>query len=164
MKRRGRKPKKPVEQEPGLLMQLEGIEVDKMVIAGEQWVAPAEHERALQTIQLQATEIDQIKKDTSNNGKVSGDSTNFVKPHLRCPSCWGNLGGRAARRKWVRQVSGPLQKRCYVCCECGTEWVIEIVSHEEDGVLHRKTRVSEVRELTNADGKISKQRGPAQLG
>lgn len=69
-----------------------------------------------------------------------------IKKHLRCPSCWDGLGGSAGRRKWSRQISGPLQQRCYVCNQCGTEWVVEVRSEENDGVLFTQTRVAEVRE------------------
>jgi len=68
-----------------------------------------------------------------------------VKQHLRCPTCWGNYGGRAARRKWWRQVSGPLQKRCYVCDTCGTEWVINVRNDFVDGTKMTKTEIAEVR-------------------
>ncbi len=68
-----------------------------------------------------------------------------VKRHLRCPICYGNYGGVAARRKWQRQVSGPLQKRCYVCGDCGTEWVADVRSEVVDDIEIKTTRVVEVR-------------------
>ncbi len=68
-----------------------------------------------------------------------------VKRHLRCPTCYGNYGGVAVRRKWQRQVSGPLQKRCYVCGECGTEWVADVRSEIVDDIEIKTTRVVEVR-------------------
>ena len=87
MTRRGSKPKKPVEKkpvdkEPGLLVQLEGATIDEIIIAGEQWVPPAEHEAALDVIGKQAEEIDQLKKAKPSNGKPRED-TSGVKPHLR---------------------------------------------------------------------------------
>jgi len=67
------------------------------------------------------------------------------KRHLRCPSCWTGYGGRAERMKWSRQVSGILQKRCYVCDQCGTEWVVEVRCDTIDDIEHKTTKVVEVR-------------------
>ena len=159
MTRRGSKQKKQVDKEPGLLVQLEGATVDEIIIAGEQWVPPAEHQRALSTIDEQATELDQLKKEKPSNGRPRKDARE-VKKHLRCPTCWGNqdgpkksgLGGKAGKRKWVRQVSGPLQKRCYVCDECGTEWVVEVTAEVEDDIEYKRTRVTQVRKRNDGDG------------
>ena len=68
-----------------------------------------------------------------------------VKPHLRCPCCWNGYGGTAKRRKWQRQVSGPTCDRCYLCGECGTEWVIRTRTEVEDGIEYRTTEVIQVR-------------------
>lgn len=68
-----------------------------------------------------------------------------VKPHLRCPICWNGNKGRAKRRKWSRQVSGTLTKRCYVCNECGREWVVDVRSEIVDDVEIVTTGVSQVR-------------------
>lgn len=68
-----------------------------------------------------------------------------VAKHLRCPSCYSGLGGVAARRKWWRQISGPLHQRCYACGECGTEWVVEVRSEVVDDIEHKTTKVTEVR-------------------
>jgi hypothetical protein len=70
-----------------------------------------------------------------------------LKPHLRCPTCYTGYGGKAARRKWKRQVSGTLQKRCYVCDQCGMEWIAEVrIEEDDDGITHVSTKVTEVRE------------------
>lgn len=77
------------------------------------------------------------------------DDSQSVKKHLRCPLCWDNYRGRAARRKWHRQVSGPLQKRCYTCDKCGTEWVVDVRYDESDeGVMIKTANVTEVRLLS----------------
>lgn len=68
-----------------------------------------------------------------------------VKKHLRCPLCWEGRGGRAKREKWRRQVSGPLQKRCYACNECGCEWVVEVRCEVVDDIQYTETQLSEVR-------------------
>ena len=68
-----------------------------------------EHERALATIAQLREQIAKMVKPQNGQG---------VKPHLRCPVCWGNYGGRG-RRKWERQVSGSLQQRAYACNQCG---------------------------------------------
>lgn len=98
-----------------------------------------------------------------------------VKPHMRCPLCWTGLGGRAARRKWQQAVNTSVDKRCYVCDQCGTEWVVEVRREVDDGVLFTRTKVIEVRtngepenESSVADGvgtEANQQRiGPADEG
>ncbi len=69
-----------------------------------------------------------------------------VKKHLQCPLCYHGLGGTAQRRKWQVQVSGSLVKRCYVCGECGTEWVVEVRCEDVDGIEYKRTKVVEVRQ------------------
>jgi hypothetical protein len=68
-----------------------------------------------------------------------------VKPHLRCPCCWNGLGGTVARRKWQRQVSGPLVRRCYFCNQCGAEWVVDVRVEVSDGIEWTATKTSQVR-------------------
>lgn len=68
-----------------------------------------------------------------------------VKPHMRCPLCWTGLGGRAARRKWQQAVNTSVDKRCYVCDQCGSEWVVEVRREIDDGVLFTRIKVIEVR-------------------
>ena len=70
---------------------------------------------------------------------------NDVKPHLRCPCCWNGYRGKARRRKWQRQVSGPLVQRCYVCDQCGAEWVVDVRVDEIDGVSWVETKTAKVR-------------------
>ena len=91
------------------------------------------------------TEQHQAIVDAMKNGPVPPAERSSVKKQLRCPSCWNTRRGRAARRKWWQQISGPLNKVCYVCGECGTEWVVEVRSEDNDGVLFKEIRVSEVR-------------------
>ena len=78
-------------------------------------------------------------------GRPAAPPNRTVKRHLRCPICYDNYGGVAARRKWQRQVSGPLQKRCYVCGECGTEWVADVRLEIVDDIEIRTTQIVEVR-------------------
>lgn len=68
-----------------------------------------------------------------------------VKPHLRCPCCWNGLGGKAERRKWQRQVSGTLVKRCYVCDQCGTEWDVDVRYEVVDGIEWVETKTVKVK-------------------
>jgi len=68
-----------------------------------------------------------------------------VKRHLRCPCCWNGLGGKALKRKWQRQVSGPLVQRCYVCDQCGAEWVVDVRVEESDGIEWVEIKTSQVR-------------------
>lgn len=68
-----------------------------------------------------------------------------VKPHLRCPCCWNGLGGKAERRKWQRQVSGPLVQRCYVCDKCGAEWIVDVRVEVVDGIEWVETKTAKVK-------------------
>lgn len=69
-----------------------------------------------------------------------------VKPHLRCPICWHNYGGRAGRRKWHRAVSTTMQLRCYSCDQCGHEWTVERKRAMNDaGIEITRTSVVEIR-------------------
>lgn len=88
---------------------------------------------------------DADKESAASNTTQNGHARE-VKQHLRCPCCWDGLGGRASRRKWSQQVNGPLQKRCYACNQCGTEWVVEVRSEVEDDIEYIQIRVTEVRE------------------
>lgn len=121
--------------EPARVFQIDGANIESVIVTGEKWVSPAEHQIALD-------EIERLK----NIGALVCEP-NEIKPHLRCPACWGRDKGKAGRRKWQRQVNGPLVKRCYACDECGAEWVVEVRSDEcNDGVLFVSTRVTEVRQ------------------
>ena len=75
-----------------------------------------------------------------------------IKPHLRCPCCWNGYGGKAARRKWQRQVSGPLVQRCYLCDQCGAEWVVDVRVELIDGIDWVETKVSKIRPAEAAPG------------
>lgn len=78
---------------------------------------------------------------------TTATSDGLPKKHLRCPVCFTGYGGRASVRKWQRQVNSHIVNRCYLCGECGCEWVVEVRSDEDDdGVLVRKTKVVEVRQ------------------
>ena len=77
--------------------------------------------------------------------------TETVPPHLRCPACWGGLRGKACKRKWRRQVSGALHERCYLCDQCGTEWVREFREEVEDGIVVATSRVKTVRPNVRVD-------------
>lgn len=74
---------------------------------------------------------------------IQDDET--VPPHLRCPACWGEFRGKAARRKWRRQVSGTLHERCYLCDQCGSEWIREFREEVEDGIVIATSRVKTIR-------------------
>lgn len=77
--------------------------------------------------------------------KAPAQRRDDVKPHLRCPCCWNGYGGKAQRRKWQRQVNGPLAQRCYVCDQCGAEWVVDVRVEEKDGIEWVETKTSKVR-------------------
>lgn len=68
-----------------------------------------------------------------------------VKKLRRCPACWGEHGGKAGKRKWQRQVNGPIVRRCYACDRCPCEWVLEERTDEEDDVEYVVTKLVEVR-------------------
>ena len=105
------------------------------------WISPEEHQKALDKIETQQGEIDKLE---SADGKSINASK--VKQHLRCPLCWNNLGGRAERIKWKRQINGPKQHRCYSCNQCGTEWVVEVTCEIVDDIEYKKTRIAKIRE------------------
>jgi hypothetical protein len=94
----------------------------------------AEYQAALEKIKEQAAELDKLR-----------DPPGTVKPHLRCPLCFNGEGGRAARRKWQRQISGPLTRRCYMGT-CGHEWTVEVrVEENDEGVVVTETKVGAAR-------------------
>ena len=69
-----------------------------------------------------------------------------VKKHLRCPACWDNYGGKARRLKWRRQVNGVIHDRCYVCDQCGAEWVTRFKEEvDDDNVVWKESTLKEVR-------------------
>lgn len=92
--------------------------------------------------------LDEVKADgeQGDQAEPKPQRRDDVKPHLRCPCCWNNYGGKAKKRKWQRQVSGPLVKRCYVCDQCDAEWVVDVRVEEQDGVEWVETKVSQVRQ------------------
>lgn len=89
--------------------------------------------------------------DDSAIEQPAGDGKPNVKKHLQCPACWNGLGGKAERRKWSRQVHGTLQQRCYVCDECGAEWVVDVRSDVVDDIEHVSTKISRIRYKTGED-------------
>jgi hypothetical protein len=70
-----------------------------------------------------------------------------VKHTHRCPKCWGTARGKIGKRKWQRQVNGPIVERCYACdqSDCDCEWVVECRTDEEDGVQYVVEKIIEVR-------------------
>ena len=111
------------------------------------------HNKALKRIEELEAKLQSKPEAKSANGTG-------VKKHLQCPLCWGGYGGRAQRMKWHRQVSGRKQKRCYVCGECGTEWVVEVDNLVvDDGVSQTITKVTEVRGA-NSSVKNNSNRNP----
>lgn len=74
-------------------------------------------------------------------------SVRVVKHIHRCPKCWGSAGGKIGKRKWQRQVNGPVVERCYACdqSDCSCEWIVECRSDEEDGVQYVTEKIIEVR-------------------
>lgn len=112
--------------------------VDRRRSSESQVVSLDEHQRALAKIEQQQLELARLNVPAE---------TSTVKKHLRCPLCWDRYQGKAARRKWQRQVSGSLQQRCYCCDQCGTEWVVEVRSEETDGILHTTTKVAVIKHV-----------------
>lgn len=76
---------------------------------------------------------------------TASEPKQVVKKHLQCPACYTGRGGVAARRKWSRQVSGTLQKRCYACDKCDCEWTVDVRYEVIDDIEHVTTKVSQVR-------------------
>lgn len=69
-----------------------------------------------------------------------------IPKHLRCPICFENpeMRGRALRRKWYRQINGPVHQRCYLGT-CGHEWVVEVRAEFEDDIEYKTAKVVEAR-------------------
>lgn len=123
-----------------LLIEHDGVSVEQLsvVVNGEQWIPLHVHQQAIEELKLQQPPS---VEDSSTDDKPG------PRKHLRCPVCFDNLGGVAARRKWQHQVSTRQVKRCYVCNQCGAEWVVKVNNDEsDDGVLYQTTQVAEVRE------------------
>lgn len=109
---------------PPRRIEIDGANVESVIIAGEAWVAPSDYLLLLAKLEEQQAEIDRLR----------GASDQRVKQHLRCPQCWGAEGGVAQRRKWRRQINGPVHERCYVCGNCGWNWVVRFETEVQDGI------------------------------
>lgn len=103
------------------------------------------YQRSLERIDELLVENEQLKAAAAVCQCQCKADDSDVKPHLRCPSCWGTLRGRGVR-KWQRQVSGSLVKRAYDCDKCPADWTVEVRVDEDDGIQKTTTVISEVRQ------------------
>lgn len=136
MSRRKNKPQQP-HSEP-VKVEVGGAQVSaasRIAMAGD----------AIETMAADALEQKGEPMQTAEPPAEPRQRRDDVKPHLRCPCCWNGYGGKAARRKWQRQVSGPLVQRCYVCDQCGTEWTVDVRVEEVDGIEWVETKISKVK-------------------
>lgn len=143
------------EQEPPASETAEpGADAETVEAGSPPSVAPEEcsHDVILVDREAGSTTCQQCRSDLAGQFSWSMSDEARVPKHRRCPTCWSGYGGKAHRRKWHRRVSGTLEKRCYICDQCGCEWIVEVRSDVSDkGLVTETTRIAEVR-LHDEDG------------
>jgi hypothetical protein len=147
MSRRKNKPQQPANAaEPETMrVEVDGVEASAAsLIASAGDALETMAAEAIDDAQLPETTVETPEQPPAPSPVEKRDESN-VKPHLRCPCCWNGRKGKAFKRKWQRQVNGPLVQRCYVCDQCGTEWVVDVRVEEIDGVAWVETKTAKVR-------------------